>query len=359
MAPILEQIQRVTLPAHDQKQSRLFALPYDIRSIIYDAVFTPNVVHLVSQSDPQDPKRRTVRHNWYCVLKMGPTDCPSQYMECIDLVYSRHTFSFNQINRSVFWTFYRTVPLCYLNSLRSLRLLDCMRPPPQTPPPQTPLPRHHSPDTTPASLKPEYSGAWEAIAGLPNLRTLLVTLSNTSLEGNNSLQSTSGCIITPMSAVQQNLERFDVEAFEMDVSGIPKWAGMNPACRLIWVNENVHNPAVGTELPTEREIIDLASQFGESTSEREREMFQRWEGAQDGKESHQHEIATSQARDARRELKKNLKAAKAASNCSTEDLEEINRVINMTSEIWVFAYLYRYPERRRAEPPAIRYLYGA
>ncbi|KAL4881882.1 hypothetical protein BJY04DRAFT_217947 [Aspergillus karnatakaensis] len=401
MTPTLLKIQKGDLPIHSQVQSRFFHLPYEIRALIYDAVFTPNIIHLVPQDDPQNPGKPKLRHIWFAqsfesiqrgrqtrliifntsastagihatgtstaharisaFRAVNYSDCPwhvedSYYSETIDLVYSRHTFSFNESGaRSYFWTFYRIVPIA----------------------------------DTPANLRLEYTRAWEAIAGLPRLRSLFVTLSDDYLieETWHTLRIP---VVAACRALQQQLDTFDVvlfidrryfpievhhiiagsnllwEAFEMDMDDVPGWDTVNPACRFVGLNVKIFNAEIGRYLPAESDLIDWVYQFSSMPVEwdgepRETELaqYRRWEGAQDDGRPLERAEARMRAVEVRTPLKHKYRDFKHAMQFDSSDLEAINRAADMLSATATFEYLWRYPQLPGTDAPVLKQFWAA
>ncbi|KAL2782690.1 hypothetical protein BJX66DRAFT_345607 [Aspergillus keveii] len=220
--PILARVQSESSLIHAQTQSRLLSLPYDLRVLIYEAVFAHNVIHLSTIRAEDAARTVMICHTW-CIenwdarsnyahvtclkhpIRAGhllglPLTCRRVYLESIKSLYAKHTFSMNDDPTYTFLTFYWKTPTCHLNAVRSLRLRKTLVPPEQ-------CLLHHKLYQV---IKSRYIGAWEAIAGLPNLQYLFITSEYEIYESREDPMQDAE-FINPIKVVQQRgLKHFDV-----------------------------------------------------------------------------------------------------------------------------------------------------
>jgi hypothetical protein len=122
------------------------------------------------------------------------------------------------------------MPMCHLNAVHSLRLIKTLVPPEQRL-------LHHKLYQV---IKSRYIGAWEAIAGLPNLQSLFVrdTLYNQKL----------------------HWECFGIKAAGADGTG-GLWDGIHPAFCLIAMNATMNHASVRRQMLTEMDLMAWIDQF--------------------------------------------------------------------------------------------------
>jgi hypothetical protein len=289
-----------------------------------------------------------------------------------------------------FWTFYRKTPMCYLNALRSLRLITTLVPPKQ------PLTSRVYP-----IVKSQYIGAWQAIAGLPNLQSLLVTSTYAFVMSRDHLLQDAD-FINPMKAVQQHgLKHFDVvlhvtqvffprnaqnslrqhkllwESFEIETAGADGsaglWEGMHPVCRLIAMNVAMKHAPVRGRILAERDLMAWVDQFGPASSglgfngadamgdAKRLRLYERpWPGAQHERQGPMQEAAKATAEAAMNAVKEKYQHARVTCELQAGDLEDINRAVDLESMNRAVKYLYKYPELPEVEgAPTLKYLIGA
>ncbi|KAL3442296.1 hypothetical protein BJX65DRAFT_287090 [Aspergillus insuetus] len=411
--PMLAQLQSKSRPIHAQPQSRLFSLPYELRILIYEAVFSHNVIHLAT-IDIQDTYIREKVHHTWCIdnwdarlnyahvacsqhpISAGhllglPLTCRRLYLETIQVLYAQQTFSMGDKHAHTFWNFYRKTPMCHLNALRSLRLITTILPPAQ-----------HLNSRAYSMFQSLYVGAWQAIAGLPNLQSLLVTSTYAFAMSREDIMRNAD-FINPMKTVQQRgLERFDIVLqltqafFPRDVGDVIRdrnllweclvietgaagaggsaglWEGIHPVCRLIGMNVAMKHAPVPRQILGEKELMAWIDQFAPAPSDlgfngadakvnaKRLHLYKRWPGAQNGHQGPVQEFAKAAAEAATNAVKEKYQHVKVACELQAQDLEDINRAVDLESANRVVKYLYKYPELPDGdEEPTMKYLIGA
>ncbi|KIA75968.1 hypothetical protein HK57_00236 [Aspergillus ustus] len=301
----------------------------------------------------------------------------------------------NDKHASTFWTFYRKTPMCHLNALRSLRLLTSLIPPWKS-----------STAHVYKLVRSQYIGAWEAIAGLPNLQSLLVTTNHAFVTSKDEIMRQADLIL-PMKVVQRRkLKHFDVvlhvsiaffprhlaatirerkllwECFEIETAAgggggdrvsAKLWDGMHPRCRLIAMNAAMKNAAVPRQALAERDLFAWIKQFGTASSGRafyssnamldakQLRLYERWwPAAQHTREGSEGEIRKEPAEAAKNAVKEKYQHVKFAGQLKATDLREINHVMDLGSMDRAVRYFYRYPELPEGEePPELKYFIAA
>jgi hypothetical protein len=242
-----------------------------------------------------------------------------------------------------------------------------------------------------------YVGAWQAIAGLPSLQSLFVTSTYAFLMSREAIMRNAD-FINPMKAVQQRgLKHFDIvlqltqaffprdvgdivrdrqllwECFEIETAGADEsaglWQGVHPSCRLIGMNVAMKHAPVSRQILGEKELMAWIDQFAPGPSGREFNgadvkadakrlcLYERSPGAQQGPVQ---ESAKASAEAATNAVKDKYRHVNLACELQAQDLEDINRAVDLEAMTRGAKYYYKYPELPEGEEePILKYLIGA
>ncbi|KAL2797292.1 hypothetical protein BJX66DRAFT_298063 [Aspergillus keveii] len=140
---------------------------------------------------------------------------------------------------------------------------------------------------------------------------------------------------------------------------------MHPACRLIGMNVAMKHAPVSSQILGEKELMAWIDQFAPGPSGREFNgagakadakrlgLYERWPGPLQEATKVSAEAVTNAVNDKYREVK-------LACELQAQDLEEINRAVDLEAMTRGAKYHYKYPELpEREDEPSLKYLIGA